>query len=164
MTNTLPSKNSNLLKSLLGKRIVSVKRQIFKDDMDLNDWQQNADGPIEFQFDNDMVIHFIVKTELDSIGVIVGKMPRYGDSYLPIDVSNNSFWFARVGHEIIRLTLLKSPEWSGDYPSEFGVEVLFSNGKKALVEYLNELDHPDMVRVSEGYSGLPCITQTFQVN
>lgn len=155
----LPSQNIDLLKTLLGKKITSVKRQIFKDDMDMEAYQQNADGPIEFRLDDNTMVHFISETETFSIGVVSGEMPRYGNSYLLVDVSDSPFWHDRIRQEISQIVYLKSSEWSEDYPSEFGVEIVFANGKKILIEYLDEENYPDMMRVADQYVGKPCIVQ-----
>ena len=159
MINTLPSKNLNLLRNLLKKTIVSVKRQLFKGDMDLTDYEQNADGPVEFIISDSSAIHFVADTERFSIGVVSGEMPVYGDSYKLADTSNNSFWNERIGQEIKKLTLFKSFDHSEDYPSEFGVEISFVNRKKVLIEYKDEDDYPDMIKVVDNYTGQPCVTQ-----
>lgn len=157
MSSTLPSKNIEVLKSLLSKKIISVKRQLFKDDMDLDEYQQNADGPIEFRFDDNTVVHFFANTEMFSVGVIAEAMPNYGDSYEYLDVSKNPFWSVRVNQEISKITFLKSSNWSEGYPSEFGIEILFGNGKKVLIEYLDEEEYPDMIKLAEHYTGQNCI-------
>lgn len=159
MSNTLPSQNMSLLTMLSGKRIISVKRQLFKHDMDLTEYEQNADGPIQFIIDDGSIVHFIADTETFSIGIVSGEMPRYGDSYELRDVSNNSFWGSRLGQEIEQIALLKSKGWSKDYPCEFGIEISFSNREKALIEYLDEEDYPDMIKVADHYTGQPCIVQ-----
>jgi len=159
VNNTLPSHNVSLFKNLLGKRIASIKRQLFQGDIDLTDHEQNADGPIELTTSDGLVIHFIADTELFSIGIALGEMPQYGDSYKLRDLSDNTFWRVRVDQEITELTLLKSADYSDEYPSEFGIEISFINGEKALIEYKDEEDYPDMIRVTEHYSGQPCINQ-----
>lgn len=159
MNDTLPSQNLRLLRKLLGKRIISVKRQLFKSDMDLPDYEQNADGPVEFTISDNLAIHFVADTEALSVGVASGVMPLYGDSYELADVSNNSFWGERVGQETTQITILRSTDWSKDYPCEFGVEILFANGKKALIEYKDEEDYPDMIKVTGSYAGRPCVIQ-----
>ena len=159
MDNTLPSQNSGLLKNLLGKKVVSIKRQLFQSDMDLADFEQNADGPVELTISDNSVIHFIADTEVFSIGVVPGEMPRYGDSYNLKDLSGNIFWVDRVGQEITQLMLFKSSDYSDDYPSEFGIEISFVNGKKVLIEYKDEEDYPDMIRVADHYSDQPCINE-----
>lgn len=157
MINTLPSRNLSLLKTLLGKKITLVKRQLFKDDMDLADFEQNADGPVEFIVDGHSTIHFVAETEKFSIGIVSGEMLCYGDSYVLTDVSNNSFWADRIGQKITRLSLFKASDWSKDYPSEFGIEISFNNGKKVLIEYVDDEEHPDMIKVASNYTGQPCI-------
>ena len=159
MDNTLPSQNSKLLKNLLGKKVVLVKRQLFKSDMDLADFEQNADGPVELTISDDSVLHFVADTEGFSIGVVPGEMPHYGDSYNLRNLSGNVFWGDRVDQEITQLTLFKSSDYSDDYPSEFGLEISFINGKKVLIEYKDEEDYPDMIRVVDHYSGRSCINE-----
>lgn len=159
MSNTIPSQNMSLFMALLGKRITSVKRQLFKYDMDLPEYEQNADGPIQFITDDGSIVHFIADTETFSIGIASGEMPRYGDSYELKDVSSNSFWGGRIGQDIKQIILLKSKDWSEDYPCEFGVEISFANGTKVLIEYIDEEDYPDMIKVADHYTDQPCIVQ-----
>lgn len=159
MSNTLPSQNLNLLNAILSKRITSVKRQLFKGDMDLTDYEQNADGPVQFTIGDSPAIHFFADTETFSVGVASGEMPRYGDSYELTDVSNNSFWGSRIGQKITQVILLKYKGWSEDYPCEFGVEISFANGRKVLIEYKDEENYPDMIKVADHYTGQPCIIQ-----
>ena len=159
MSNSLPSRNLSLLKKLLGNKIVSVKRQLFQGDTDLVDYEQNADGPVELVVSDGSVVHFVADSETFSVGVVPGKMPRYGDSYNYKDLSDNFFWHNRVGQEIKQLVIFKSPDYSTDYPSEFGIEILFANKKKVLIEYRDEEDYPDMIRVAGRYSGQSCVNQ-----
>ena len=157
---TYPSYNAELLKLLLGKKIVSVKRQLFTDDKFEDDYEQDADGPIELTFDDKIVIHFIAETEITSVGIVSGSMPKYRDSYEMADVTGNSFWQERVGQEIKQISYLKAISGSESYPYEFGVELLFRNGKKVLFEYLDDEEHLDMIRVADQYRGEdPYITQ-----
>jgi hypothetical protein len=69
MSNSLPSNQLDLLRSILGASIFSVMRQIFKSDFDLQDYQQNADGPIELKFDTVDSIYFDANAEGFSVGV-----------------------------------------------------------------------------------------------
>ena len=157
MNCSIPSRNPELLKKLLGKKIVSVKRQLFEGDMDLFDFEQSADGPIELTINDVSKIHFFAKTEAASVGVASGGMNHYGDSYEQRDVSNNTFWAERLGQEIKQILLLKTTDSSEECPGEFGVELFFSSGVGVLIEYRDEENYPDMIRVSESYSGQPCI-------
>lgn len=63
MNNSLPSQNLDCLRSLIGKKIVSVRRQIFKDDMDLPEFEQKGDGPVELVISDGSSLHFIWQTE-----------------------------------------------------------------------------------------------------
>jgi len=159
MSDTIPSKNLMLLRKLLGERIISVKRQLYKGDRDLPDYQQNADGPIEFTISDGLAIHFVAGTEIFSVGVAFGEMPIYGDSYELVNVTNNSFWGERVGQEITQVAILKSIDRSEDYPCEFGIDISFSNGKRVLIEHKDEEEYPDMIKVAEKYIGQPCFMQ-----
>ena len=148
-----------LLKKLLGKRIISVKRQLFQDDMGFADCEQDADGPVEFAMSDGSIMHFIWDAETFSIGVAPGKMPLYECGYVLQNVTDNIFWRDRVSQEIKKLTLLKYSDFSDNYPSEFGIEVSFANNKKVLIEYKDEENYPDMIRVVDHYSGQACIKQ-----
>lgn len=159
MSKNLPTHNITLLKALLGKRLIKVKRQLFKDDMDLTDYEESADGPIELTTENGEIIHFCADTETFSVGVKAGEMPCYGESYVLSDISSNSFWKDRVEKEIVGIKLLKSIDASKDYPCEFGIELSFANGKTVLFEYKDEEDYPDMLRIVDSYIGQPCISQ-----
>ena len=159
MNNTLPSRSLRSLKNLLNKRLVSVKRQLFRGDMDFPDYEQNADGPIEFTISDGLAIHFVANTEAYSVGIASGEMPPYGNSYDLMDVSSNSFWSERVGQKITQVTILKSTDCSDDYPCEFGIAISFANGKKVLIEYMDEEEHPDMIKVAGKYTGRPCVRQ-----
>ena len=158
MGNTLPSQNLTLLKSLLGKEIVKVKRQLFDNDLDLEDYEQNADGPIEITTNDGLVMHFIADTERCSIGVVPGEMPRYGDSYSQRDVSTNSFWGDRIGKKISQVILCQHSDFSEYIPSEYGVEISLINGQLARFEYINEIDNPDTIRVTDQHIGQHCRT------
>ena len=159
LNNSLPSQNLDCLRSLIGKKIVSVRRQIFKDDMDLPEFEQKGDGPVELVTSDGSTLHFISQTETLSVGIVSGAMSRYGDSYEQRDVSNNSFWVDRLGEKVKQVLLLKAKSSTDQYPEEFGVELVFSNGKKVVIEYRDEEDHPDMIQVSANYTGRPCVVQ-----
>ena len=148
-TNSLPSKNAAFLKSIIGKSIISVSRQIFTEDMDLEDFQQNADGPVEITLSNRTTIHFFADTDRFSVGVTVGRMPTYGDSYTPINVTNNSFWKTRANQEISSIKIHQLQNNDANYPNEFAIEFLFSNGQSAILEYIDEENFPDMLRVRD---------------
>lgn len=161
MYKELLSKNIHFLKSLIGKKIVLVRRQLFEDDLNLDDYEQSADGPIELTFNDKMVVHFEALTEPLSVGIVVGEMPKYGESYKPFDLTNNKFWKDKIDQSIIRLTLLKSLEWTKTYPCEFGIEIIFENGEKIFITYISEDEHQfDAIRVTDHYSKKSCIAQT----
>lgn len=150
MKSTFPSQNIDLLTRLLGNKIVAVRRQILLGDMDLYEYQQMADGPIEFELISGAKLHFISETEEFSIGVVSGSMPRYGDSYKPIDLTSNDFWKARIDHEIKTINICISPREAAAPIEEFGLSIVFSNGMIALIEYVDEDDSRDTIRVSGG--------------
>jgi len=133
-----------------------VRRQLYMSDAHLRDYEQNADGPTEVQFDDGSLLYFFAVTEINSIGVQDGKMPPYGESYELHDVSNNTFWRKRVGCPIQRIEILQSQYASLENPSEFAIEFSLTNGLRICFEYLDEEEFPDMVRVTEGYLGPLC--------
>lgn len=148
MNNLLLSSNAAVLRNLLGEKIISVTRQLFKDDMDLDDYEQSADGPVELTMTNGSVLHFIAFTEACSVGVVSGGMPRYGDSYEFRDLTMNLFWGGRVGQELRRLNILKISELEDPNPCE-AVDIIFQNGERVVIEYISDEENLDMIRVTD---------------
>ena len=155
ITRFLPSKNIKLLKRLLGKKIVRVSRQLFRDDMAYEDYEQAADGPVQFSFDDGTTIHVVALTEQISVGIAKGEMDVYGDSYFYADVTDNDFWKPRLNQAICHISLLQLEDADARYPGEVAIEFEFQNGKKAVMEYLNDEECPDMIRVAARYDGPP---------
>lgn len=147
MYKTIASQNLHILKPLIGTKITNVTRQLYSPDADLENFQQNADGPIEIQFDNDIVVNFRALTEANSIAIFEGKMPIYGESYIYMDVSHNSFWKSRIRQKIVEIYILQSEFCSEENPCEFGLEIVFENNNKVCIEYLDEDDFPDTLRI-----------------
>ncbi|GEM_PF-5643018 len=150
----LPSDSIDILIRLTGLEIINVKRQLYKGDFDLPDYEQNADGPIQLIFSNNMVVHFVSMTESDSVGIFIGSMPAYGSSYMIRDLSENSFWMDRIGQKIEEIHILQSVFVSEYNPNEFGIELIFADKKTVCIEYLDDEDNPDMIRVISSYKGL----------
>lgn len=159
MHSTVPSQNIELLKSLLGKRIITVKRQLYRYDIYNEDYQQIANGPVEFTFDDNTVIHFITKPSIDSVGIVSGVMPRFGDKFREADVTDSAFWAERITQKIMQVAFLKEFSSSTGHPNEFGVEFSFNNGKTVVIELLEEETYPNMTKVGEQSRRGPCITQ-----
>ncbi len=160
MNQAIPSQNIELLKSLLGKRLISIKRQIFKGDMDLDNYEQIADGTTEFKFNDDQIVCFSAITEANSVGITNNVMQFCGDRYIILTLINNSFWEKRVNQEIEAIYILQSIYTSNENPSEFGVEFKLKNGASICIEYLDEEDFPDTIRVLEKYNGSQYIRRT----
>lgn len=152
MSKQLLSQNLNILKSLIGTRIVSVSRYLLKSDFHVDDFQQNADGPVEITFDNGTIIYFNSFTSGESISMFEGKMPLYGESYVYKDVSNNLFWSSRIRQKITKMYVLKSEYFSTDFPLECVLEIFFENNTKACVEYLSDEDFIDTLRVTSKFN------------
>lgn len=149
MQHTLPSNNIDFLRSLIGRKIIKVSRQLFKNDVNQENYEQMADGPIEFVFDNNKVISFYSWTEVESVSITNVKMIQYGDSYIYNNLTDNLFWKHRVGEVITKIIIFKSIYGSEENPLEFAVEFEFENDTKVCIEYLNEGDFPDTLRVIE---------------
>ena len=149
-----------ILKELVGERIIAARRQLFKDDLDLRDCEQNADGPLEIELEGGRFITFTAVTEALGINIIKGRMPAYGPSYIYRDITLNEFWSQRLGSEIKRVAALKNVDSEGDFSREFGLLISLGNGKSFVVEYLNEEEWPDMMRVSSRpLDGLSCAVE-----
>ena len=159
---TIPSQNTKLFQSLINKRIISVKRHIFESDINLDNFEQMADGTTEIEFNSGKVICFFAITEMSSVGITDGVMERFGSSYIILEVSNNLFWEPRINQEIEAIDILQSKYASIGNPSEFGIEFKFQNGTYVCIEYLDEEDFPDTIRVLEKYGDSQCIRQTIR--
>ena len=158
MRHTLPSNNVNFLTSLIGLKIIQVNRQLFKNDMNQENYEQLADGPIEFIFNNNKVISFYSCIEVESVSISNTMMNQYGDSYIYKNLTNNSFWKQRVNRTISKIIIVKSVYGSKENPLEFAVEFKFENDTKACIEYINDADFPDTLRVIEKNEETKCTT------
>lgn len=125
--------------------------------MDLKNFEQMADGTTEIKFDNNKGVCFVAITEANSVGVIEETLQFTGSSYIIFNVTNNIFWKERVNQTISKIEILKSKYASDDNPSEFAVEFQFKNSKCVCIEYLNEEEFPDTIRVIEKYEDDQCI-------
>jgi hypothetical protein len=153
MATGIPSENIILLQHFLDRSIVKVSRQLLKSDMNLDDFEQMADGPTEIQLDDGTFFSLYALSEIGSIGIQGGKMKQYGDSYTFVDVTNNDFWRARVGKKIKSIEILQSKYASPDNPSEFGIKLGLESSTEVNFEYLDEEDYPDTIRVVAKYIG-----------
>lgn len=162
MKPSIPSQNTKLLKSLINRKIINVKRHIFKSDMNLDNFEQMADGTTEIEFNSGKVICLFAITEMNSVGITDGLMEPFGSSYITLELSNNLFWESRVNQEIEAIDILQSKYASIDNPSEFGIEFKFQNVTYVCIEYLDEEDFPDTIRVLEKYDNRQCIRQTIR--
>ena len=145
----LPSKKVKLRKSLIGHKMNKVTRQILKDDMTQENYEQVSDGPVEFVIDNSTVVSFSPLTEAFSVCVANDKMPQYGDSYLYKNVTDNSFWKHRVDRTIKEVAILKSVYATKENPMEFGIAFKFENGTDVCIQFIDTEDFPDTLRVIE---------------
>ncbi len=142
-----------LFKGFVGAKIVGVRRQIFEGDMDREDFEQNADGPLEVTLNSGRTFVFFSNTESFSVEVQAGEMPMYGESYKVFDLTNTFFWSCRVNREIRNITAMKSKDANEQFALEFGLQIDLDNDLSFYVEYIDEADFPDMIRVTEKYLG-----------
>ena len=159
MQYALPSDKIDFLRSLIGQKIVKVSRQLFKSDLNQENYEQLADGSVEFVFENGKVLSFLSWVEIESVRIADVKMPKWGDSYIYKELTKNSFWRQRVNQKIDKITIFKSIYASGDNALEFAIEFEFENKTKACIEYLNEENISDTLRVIEENEETRC-TQT----
>ena len=159
MTLKIPSNNCDNLRHIIGKFVTKVARQILKSDMDLNDFEQMADGPTEISLDDGSILCFYALPEVNSIAIQRECMSEYGESYIYCNVTENNFWKVRVKSKIKSVNILKSKYSSLENPSEFGVGLKLENGLEIYFEYLDEEDFPDTVRVTAEYLGPECLKQ-----
>jgi hypothetical protein len=160
MSNKLLSQNFDLASCFKNSCLIAIKRQICIHDLNIDDFEQMADGPIEFTLIDGKVINFFSIPEVDSVGIEEGCMNLYGDSYILQDLSNNEFWKSRTNQKIISATILQSKYFSPSNPSEFGLEFELENGKYFYIEYLNEDNFFETLRVLDKYHSPPCIKKS----
>jgi hypothetical protein len=151
----IPTTNLSLIKSLIGKSIVRVKRQIFKGDRDLINYEQMADGTTELLFSNDKTISIFALTEIWSVGISNLKIISSNDFYFIKDVTNNLFWQQRIKQKITRFIILKSVYASETNYDEFGFQIEFENNTQLIFEYLSEENCVDTIRIMEEYDATP---------
>ncbi|MBW4650555.1 MAG: hypothetical protein KME06_17975 [Kastovskya adunca ATA6-11-RM4] len=161
MNPNLLSQKQKIFQDLVNTTVVSIRRHIFVSDMDLDNFEQMADGAIEIKFNSSKVICFVAITEANSVGVIERNLPIPGSSYIILKLTNNDFWQEKINQKIEKIEVLKSQYASNDNPSEFAVEFQLKNGKCFCIEYLDEKEFPDTIRVIEKYEGGQCIRLKF---
>ena len=147
MDKLMPKKNSKLLNSIVGKRVIGVVRQIFEGDLSREYFEETADGPTELIFETGESIYFLACTEQCSVGVVQGKMPVFGESYSEKNVEGSSFWQSKVGKKVTGVEILSELDVDDSYPCQFGVELEFENGEKAIFEYISDEENQDMMRI-----------------
>ncbi|MGB7519095.1 MAG: hypothetical protein WA896_05630 [Spirulinaceae cyanobacterium] len=153
MKPSLPSQKQKQIQDLVDDIVISVRRHIFVSDMDLNDFELMADGATEIKFNSGRVICFVAITEVNSVGIIEQKLPVPGESYTTLNLTNSDFWQERIDQNIKTIEIIKSQYASDHNPSEFAVEFKLENGKHFCIEYLDEEEFPDTIRVIEKYEG-----------
>ena len=151
----IPSANWRLLKSLVGKSIIRVKRQIFKSDLNLRNYEQMADGYTELLFNDGQTINIFALTKILNVGITKCQVIANNDSYVIKDVTSNSFWQQRINREIIRIVISKSIYASEIYNSEFGLQIEFQNNTQLIFEYLSEENCLDTIRIISNYNATP---------
>ena len=161
MQPTLPSKKIELFQSLINTQILSVRRHIFKSDRDLENFEQLADGTTEIKFNNNKIVCFVALAEANSVGVCEEKLQDPGSSYIILDLTANHFWQTRINQPIQKIEVIKSEYASENNPSEFAVEFQLKNGKCVCIEYLDEEEFPDTIRVIDKYEGGQCTRLKF---
>ncbi|MBF0366698.1 MAG: hypothetical protein HQK50_14085 [Oligoflexia bacterium] len=147
MNKNILSCNQKSLKKIIGKKIIKVERQIFKDDDDLDDYEQNADGYIQFTFDDNFIIYFFPLTELESIGVKEIEMPKLGDSYQWINPSCNEFWSNKTNVVITAIDVIISRFRTCSQPMEHALTFHLKNSQQFSIEFMSDDNCLDTLRV-----------------
>lgn len=145
----LPSKSTILLKRLIGKKIIQVRRQLFNAYLDKDIEPQIEDGPLEITLNDDCKLYFFSLTDLWSVGVENGEMPKYGESYKLVDKTHDSFWSSFKNTKIIEVAYFHG-HCELD-PCEVAVEITFESGKNFCVEYLNSNEYQDTLHVVNNF-------------
>jgi len=64
--------------------------------------------------------------------------------------------YKRRNIKIVSLKILKSKYASEENPEEFGLQFILENDENFLIEYLNDEEIPDTLRLAEEYLGPIC--------
>lgn len=159
MTFSIPSQASQLANSLIGRRIIRVRRYVLRSDYDILPRvarDEESDGPVELALDDGRFISVVSDTESMSVEVAALSLPVFGDSYVYINPGDNIYWSERLHREINAVALLRSRHASNAYPSEFGFELGLGDGLRVLCEYISDEEHTDTLRLRSEYSGPEC--------
>ena len=88
-------------------------------------------------------------------------MPQYGDNHIYKDLTNNSFWKQRVNQKVVKVLILKAVNTTEKNPIEYGVEFEFENNTRACIEFIDEVEYPDTLRVIGQNEVTECIKTVF---
>lgn len=150
---------NDLLKSLLGKKIVAVKRQLFMPDIEYGLSKEAADGPIELTFEDDAKVYFEDLATYQTVEMSGGEMRKYGESYQPYNCSHTAFWEMRRNSPIRTIQILResvsiqilrgsiSTENAGFL--EPAVKFTLANGEVFYIEYVSNEKAMDTIRLAE---------------
>lgn len=157
----LSSDSTELLRHLLGAKLVKVRRNLYLPDIQRLDAvvaDEDSDGSIEISTERGFVLTISSDTENMSVEVTAGAMPVKGPSFVLTDVSSNKFWTDRIGKTIKSIDLLKSAYGFQDGPA-FGVEISLLDEQGFVVEYISDDEYLDQIRVTGPYIGHICLRQ-----
>jgi hypothetical protein len=121
----------NFFKNIVGKKIVQIDRQIFKDDMDFENFELEADGVVQLILDSDEFISFYQNTEELSLGIEISPMRKMGESYKYIMLDRDSFW---INKKIVNVKILSGND-SSDYREEPCCQIKFEDNTSLFIEY-----------------------------
>lgn len=134
-----PYMDTRVLEGILGKRLISARRQLYKDDFFMENYEQEADGPVELAFSDGGCVHFVIRDSWMSVGAVDGPMPKYGEGYQFSDVSNNAYWNKRVRSVVARVDVFSSKIRSRHFPCE-SVKITFDNMLHTNIVY-NDMEN-----------------------
>ena len=143
----IPTDYAAHLKGILGNRLLSVVRWLYQEDRDRQDFDESADGPTSLFFESGLVLHVEPAPELESLKLSGGDTRDYSGSYHRTDVSKNSFWSQRIGQRVSQIEVFRSKYSSPTFPAEFGLQLTFENDLTVALEYINDEDWPDTLRI-----------------
>ena len=152
-------KNRLLLETFLDQEITKVRREIWLPDFESLDPKirdEESDGPIELTFCNGVTIGIFSNTEEMSIEIKEGPIAAPSSAFVSRDLTENSFWLARVGKPIERIDVLQSIYDSPLSAIFFGVELFCLGADSFVVEYISDEDHTDQIRITGPYAGPDC--------
>lgn len=142
-----PNEIPEILQSFLGRKIVEVRRFLFKDEynrLPSDSKDESSDGLTVFKLESRQYFFVVPVTENAGIKIGLGNVTNQSDLSFEKDVTENLFWKERLG-VLKKIEVLTEPQNN----NEFALQLVFENHKKAVIQYIDNDNFFDSLIVSE---------------